>query len=133
MSWAMRAPGHGEVALIAVILLATTEGHPISEMAARALTPRILGEVYAPLLSTMIPSLQSRRHRGRFLKADGLPRGGAAVLTGEWRSVSSPGVAAQTPLAYGVIFYAVPAAGIGLLAVAHKQPMLLTRLLTGAS
>jgi hypothetical protein len=44
-----------------------------------------------------------------------------------------PGVAAQTLLAYGVIFYAMPAAGIGMLAVAHKLPMLLTRLLTGAS
>jgi hypothetical protein len=82
------------------------------------------GAEYAPLLSTMIPTYNNDR---AWIAATPPPvfEGGrlARGCRGGDRRVAIgviTGVAAQTLLAYGVIFYAMPAASIGLLAVAGR-------------
>jgi hypothetical protein len=114
--------------------------------------------VYALLLSTMIPSLINLVIGGtalmralpglspwllRYLPAAGaVPSYDrawiAAVLTGQVALGVILGVAVQALLAYGLIFYAMPAAGLGLLDVARDLaaldlPMRLIRLLAGGS
>jgi hypothetical protein len=60
------------------------------------------------------------------------------VLTGQVALGAILGVAVQALLAYGLIFYAMPAAGLGLLDAARDLaaldlPMRLIRLVAGAS
>jgi hypothetical protein len=114
--------------------------------------------VYVLLLSTMIPSLINLVIGGTALACavpglspwllDYLPAARAvrtyhrawiaAVLTGRVGLGVIIGMAVQTILAYGLIFYAMPAVGLGLLDVARDiaapdLPMRLIQLLAGSS
>jgi hypothetical protein len=114
--------------------------------------------VYALLLSTTIPSVINLIIGGtalmravpglsplllNHLPADGSVRSYdrawiAAALTGQVTLGVILGVGVQALLAYGVIFYAMPAVGLGLLDVARgladlELPMRLIQLLDGAS